>query len=299
MPDLPIQKPSMVIPRRLDHEPPGVTEKLGWRYHHMGIPTDVPRDGERYLAQFKLYVSGFDTSPYGIEWMRFEPDSPITGPIRTLPHIAFQVEDLDAALEGKEIVFPPGSPSGGVRAAMIVHDGALVELIEFQKLPLASEACAPASSRVGYVTQPTPLPNSTAAPAAREAQVTSVEIRTLVSSPTQITAIVRGNLPDACTTLGEVKQQDESNGFRFTLYTISPTDRGCAQIVASLRNSNPGGHGDGPCTYQATFIADVTVPDNTVSASGTYRSEWKLAGSGLLVGVGSRGASLSVQIVVR
>jgi hypothetical protein len=33
--------------------------------------------GETYLPQFKLYVSGFDTSPFGIEWMRFEPDSPI------------------------------------------------------------------------------------------------------------------------------------------------------------------------------------------------------------------------------
>jgi catechol 2,3-dioxygenase-like lactoylglutathione lyase family enzyme len=104
----------------------------GWRYHHIGIPTDTPRPGERYLPQFKMYVSGFDTSPYGIEWMRIDSDSPLPAPVRSLPHIAFEVDDLDAALEGKDVLCPPGSPSQGVRAAMIVDDGALIELIEFR-----------------------------------------------------------------------------------------------------------------------------------------------------------------------
>jgi len=31
------------------------------------------------------------------------------------------------------VIWPPGSPSEGVRAAMIVHDGAPVELIWFRK----------------------------------------------------------------------------------------------------------------------------------------------------------------------
>ena len=44
--------------RRLDHEPPPAIAKLGWRYHHLGIPTDVARPGETYLEQFGLYVSG-------------------------------------------------------------------------------------------------------------------------------------------------------------------------------------------------------------------------------------------------
>jgi len=135
MADTEMEKNVIVPTHRLDHEPPAAVEKLGWRYHHLGIPTDIPRDGERYLPQFKFYVSGFDTSPYGIEWMRFEPDSPIPAPIRQLPHIAFEVDDLDAALEGKQVLFPPGSPSDGVRSAMIIHDGGLVELIQFQKRP--------------------------------------------------------------------------------------------------------------------------------------------------------------------
>lgn len=53
--------------------------------------------------------------------------------IKTVPHVAFEVDDLEAALEGQEVIYPPGSPSEGVRAAMIVDNGALVELIWFRK----------------------------------------------------------------------------------------------------------------------------------------------------------------------
>jgi hypothetical protein len=119
--------------KRKDHEPPAAIAERGWRYHHLGIPTDTPRPGERYLQALKLYVCGFDTSPYGIEWMRFEPGSPVPALVRSVPHVAFEVDDLDAELEGKEVLSGPGSPSKGVRAAMIVHHGAPIELIEFRK----------------------------------------------------------------------------------------------------------------------------------------------------------------------
>jgi hypothetical protein len=117
--------------KREDHEPPCATERWGWRYHHTGIPTAEARPGERYLAQFKMYVSGFPESPYGIEWMRFEVDSPIPEVVRTLPHVAFEVDDIDEALKGKRVISAPGVPSSGVRAAMILDNGCPIELIEF------------------------------------------------------------------------------------------------------------------------------------------------------------------------
>jgi hypothetical protein len=64
--------------------------------------------------------------------MRFEPGSPISDLIKTVPHIAFEVDDLDKALEGLEVLTPPNSPSDGVRVAMIIHNGAPIELIQFQ-----------------------------------------------------------------------------------------------------------------------------------------------------------------------
>ena len=116
---------------RRDDEPPAAISKLGWRYHHIGIPTTIPRKDEKYIPQLKMHVSGFSSSPYGIEWMRFDPDCSLPEIIKTVPHVAFEVDDIEAALQGREVISPPGSPSDGVRAAMILHNGAPVELITF------------------------------------------------------------------------------------------------------------------------------------------------------------------------
>lgn len=100
------------------------------KYHHLGIPTDVRRDGERYLEKYGMYVSGYEESPYKIEWMRFEPDSTVHELIKRVPHIAFEVDDLEKAIAGREVIVEPNSPSEGVRVAFIVDDGAPVEFLE-------------------------------------------------------------------------------------------------------------------------------------------------------------------------
>jgi len=78
-----------------------------------------------------VHVSGFDTSPYGIEWIRFEPHCHVPEIVRSVPHIAFAVDDLDEALKGREILIAPTEPSVGVRVAFILDDGAPVELLQF------------------------------------------------------------------------------------------------------------------------------------------------------------------------
>jgi hypothetical protein len=120
---------------RQDHEQPESVGRWGWKYHHIGIPTSIKMPDERYIPHLKFYVSGFSTSPFGIEWMRFEDDCPISELIKTVPHIAFEVDDLDKALNEHdfEIISEPGIPSEGVRAVMIKHNEAPVELIEFKK----------------------------------------------------------------------------------------------------------------------------------------------------------------------
>jgi hypothetical protein len=116
------------IPR--SHEDPPAIAKLRWRYHRLGIPYDSPRLGERHVARLGVHVCGFETSAYGIEWMRFDPQCSVPEIVKTVPHLAFAVDDLDAALIGKEILIPPNSPSPGVRVAFILDDGAPIELLE-------------------------------------------------------------------------------------------------------------------------------------------------------------------------
>ncbi len=63
--------------------------------------------------------------------MRFESDAAVPDLVRRIPHVAFEVDDLAAALAGREILIPPNSPSEGVRVAFIVENGAPIELLEF------------------------------------------------------------------------------------------------------------------------------------------------------------------------
>lgn len=121
--------------QRKENESPFITEKLGWKYHHIGIPTKESIPGEIYIPHLKFYVSGFDNCPFGIEWMRFEDNCPLSELIQTVPHIAFEVDDLDKELNENnfEIISEPNVPSKGIRVAMIKHNGAPVELLEFNR----------------------------------------------------------------------------------------------------------------------------------------------------------------------
>lgn len=78
-----------------------------------------------------MFVSGFESSAFGVEWMRFDPDSPLPDLVKAVPHVAFTVDDLDAAIVGHEILIPPNSPSPGVRVAFIVENGAPIEFLEY------------------------------------------------------------------------------------------------------------------------------------------------------------------------
>lgn len=100
------------------------------KYHHLGVPTDEPREGERYLPEYKLFVCGFGKNAYGIEWMRFDRDCPLPELIRTRPHIAFEVEDVSEAIEGKRVLIEPNSPSKGVVVAFIEEEGLPIEFIQ-------------------------------------------------------------------------------------------------------------------------------------------------------------------------
>jgi len=103
------------------------------KYHHIGIPSQEIRQAEKYHKELKFYHSGYESSEYGIEWMRFEEDCPLPVIVKTIPHIAFEVVDLDAAIAGKEVIIEPNSPSPGIRVAFIVENGAPVEFIEINK----------------------------------------------------------------------------------------------------------------------------------------------------------------------
>ena len=124
-----------MIKTREDNDLPLATSDWGWKYHHLGIPTKKKMPGETYLKKFKCYVSGFNTCPFGIEWMRFEKGSPINKLIQAVPHLAFEVSVIDFELSNHDfkVISKPESNFEGIKVAMIEHNGAPIELIEFEK----------------------------------------------------------------------------------------------------------------------------------------------------------------------
>jgi len=126
-----------LLPMEKNHrqafEPPVATAEWGWRFHHLGIPTAEIIPDEAYFERYKFAHGGFPTSPFGVEWMRFEEGSPVHELIKKVPHLAFEVDNLEQELAKHpfSIISPISSPSDGARTVMIEHNGAPVELIEF------------------------------------------------------------------------------------------------------------------------------------------------------------------------
>jgi hypothetical protein len=78
-------------------------------------------------------MSGYRESPDHIEWMRYEPDAPYPELVETIPHVAFEVDDLEQELKGKKVIMEPHSPSLGVTVAFIEDNGAPVEFLQIDK----------------------------------------------------------------------------------------------------------------------------------------------------------------------
>jgi hypothetical protein len=101
-----------------------------YKYHHMGIPTTKKREGEEYVPEFKMYVSGYEESEFRVQWHRFDDDCHLHPLIKTIPHVAFKVDDIANAIEGKNVIMEPYNPLEGFRVAFIEDGGAPIELIE-------------------------------------------------------------------------------------------------------------------------------------------------------------------------
>jgi hypothetical protein len=109
----------------------------GARFNHIGIPTTGRFQGEIDLPHLKVTVSDHQDNPCGIQWQRYWEDAPYPDLVKTVPHVAFEVDDLPSAMAGYPVLIEPNSPSPGVTVAFIEVRGAPVELmqIDHEKRP--------------------------------------------------------------------------------------------------------------------------------------------------------------------
>src|SRR5574341_1434623 len=102
-------------------------------FDHVGIPTDEKQPNELYVEATKVWVTDPARHPYRVEYLRFEPDSPVTGPVRDLPHIAFRVDDMEGAIGREQILLGPFQATPTLRVVFVEKDGAVFEFMESSK----------------------------------------------------------------------------------------------------------------------------------------------------------------------
>ena len=103
------------------------------QFDHIGIVTTEKKAGEMFIPATKVWVTNFQNHPYKVEWLRYEPDTPVTGPVRECPHIAFRVDSIEEASKGMKVLIEPFDAEMAIVAFYQADDGTVVEFMEYKK----------------------------------------------------------------------------------------------------------------------------------------------------------------------
>ncbi len=105
------------------------------QFDHVGFITTEKKPNETFVAATKVWVTDIPSHPFRVEWLRFEPDSPVKGPVREKPHVAFRVDSIAGAAAGMKVLIEPFD-AGIARVGFYeAEDGAVVEFMEYHKKP--------------------------------------------------------------------------------------------------------------------------------------------------------------------
>ena len=104
-------------------------------FDHVGIPCSEAQPDETFVEATRVWVTNPRQHPQNIEYLRYEDDSTVTGPLRDQPHVAYRVpkgtlEALMAA--GDEVLLEPWEAQKDVvRVGFVLKDGACIEYMEY------------------------------------------------------------------------------------------------------------------------------------------------------------------------
>ena len=101
-------------------------------FDHVGIVTQEKKSDETFVEATRVWITDFQRHPYRIEWLRYEPDSPVTGPVRSMPHVAFRVDSIAECAKGLKVLLEPFDAGIAVVGFYQTPDGAVVEFMEYK-----------------------------------------------------------------------------------------------------------------------------------------------------------------------
>lgn len=106
------------------------------QFDHIGIPVNEPQPTEFWVPESKCWVTNPRTHPQRIEYLRFE-SMPELEPgsaewkLWNMPHLAYRVENLEAAIAGDELVLGPFQPGPFATVAFVHKNGLIVEYLDY------------------------------------------------------------------------------------------------------------------------------------------------------------------------
>jgi hypothetical protein len=103
------------------------------QFDHIGIVTKEKKSDETFVPATRVWITDFQKHPFRVEWLRYEPDSPVAGHVREMPHVAFRVDDIRAAAKGMKVLLEPFDAGIAVVGFYQTDDGAVVEFMEYPK----------------------------------------------------------------------------------------------------------------------------------------------------------------------
>ena len=110
------------------------------QFDHIGIPTSQQKPGELFVAATRVWITNSHEHPFRVEWLRFESDSPVTGPLREEPHVGFRVDNERQITElsrGMKVLLEPFDAGFAVAGFYRTADGANIELVWYRESPVA------------------------------------------------------------------------------------------------------------------------------------------------------------------
>lgn len=102
------------------------------KFLHVGVPTTRSLPGEQLLEDWGIYFLPPDQSPFQMEYVRFLPDAKFPESIHYAPHIAAEVDSIEAAQAEVDEVLMPKTDFGPFYFAFVKKDGAIFELVEMK-----------------------------------------------------------------------------------------------------------------------------------------------------------------------
>jgi len=100
-----------------------------YEFHHFGIPLQDGKEEGIFSEKAGMYTAD-NPGRFKIQWHRFTCVSPLHDLIKTVPHIAFKVDNLEEAIRGEDVLLGPYEPIDDYFVAIINDAGVPVELIE-------------------------------------------------------------------------------------------------------------------------------------------------------------------------